>query len=83
MDWPVASIAVTATLVVRDDIPDDIVSLVLWTFIEDYRQLASTLNFLPAEDPLGMNQDGLSAPMHPGASAVYDEFARRAQTVKP
>lgn len=69
---PVPTFSVAATLVARHDIPDEVVRLFLGTLIDDYDGLRELVPVLPAGNPLDWRTRGLSAPLHPGAAAVFD-----------
>ena len=71
MTVPVRTFSVAATLVVRDDIPQDIVALFVRTLLANYDKLREDLPVLPAGDPLSRRSTGLTAPLHPGAVAVF------------
>lgn len=73
MTGPVKTFSVAATLVARDDIPQDIVALFVRTLLANYEELREDLPVLPAGDPLARRSDGLTAPLHPGAVAVFEE----------
>ncbi|MHA3979816.1 TAXI family TRAP transporter solute-binding subunit [Halovulum sp. GXIMD14794] len=68
---PVETFSVGATLVVRDDIPDEIVSIFTSTLLENYEALSEELPVLPQGDPLGRRAIGLTAPVHPAAEKIF------------
>jgi TRAP transporter TAXI family solute receptor len=70
----ITTFGVGATFVTSASIPDDTVYVVakaVMSNIDDFRQLHPAFANL---DPAQMVQDGLSAPLHPGAERAYKEL---------
>jgi len=73
-DEPTTTFGVGATFVTREEIPEETVYVVakaVMENIDDFRQLHPAFSNL---DPEEMVQDGLSAPLHPGAERAYTEL---------
>jgi TRAP transporter TAXI family solute receptor len=68
----VATFAVKATFVTRDDVPDNVVYAVtkeVFENLEEFKKLHEAFSHLTAEEML----QGMSAPIHPGAMKYYKE----------
>jgi TRAP transporter TAXI family solute receptor len=70
---PVASFGVTATVVARPGIADDTVATMLGAIAEDFEMLRGLDPALAGLEPGAMVSQGLTAPLQPGAAAVYRE----------
>ena len=68
---PAPSFGVAATLVTREDLPAGVVETVLGAILDALAPLAGFEPVLAALDPEAMPRRGLTAPLHPGAEAVY------------
>ena len=72
-DKDVTTFGVLATFVTNADVPDDVVYEVtraVFENLDDFRSLHPAFANL---DPATMIENGLSAPIHPGAQKYYDE----------
>lgn len=74
MDRNIRTFSVAATLVVRADIPDDIVALFVTTLLENWESLSEEIPVLSSKNPLLDHGAGISAPRHPGAVAAFATF---------
>jgi TRAP transporter TAXI family solute receptor len=70
---PVASFGVTATVVARPDIADDTVGTIVRAVVENLDMLRGLDPALAGLEPAAMVSHGLTAPLQPGAAAVYRE----------
>jgi hypothetical protein len=64
---------VGATLVTSADVPDEVVYVLTKSVFENMDQFRSLHPAFANLDPKQMSQDGLSAPLHPGAEKYYRE----------
>lgn len=71
---PVASFGVVATLVTREDVPDDDIHEVVRAAFDDLGTLRGLDPALAGLDPAEMVRAGLSAPLHPAAERYYREY---------
>ena len=63
--------SVMATVVTRTDMADDIVAALVAETLATLPALAMRAPVLAGLDPVAMRATGLSAPLHPGASAAF------------
>ena len=70
--------SVMATVVTRTDMADDLVAALVASTLETLPALAIRAPVLAGLDPSAMRATGLSAPLHPGASAGFNAFASEA-----
>lgn len=70
---PVATFGVEATLVTEAAVPDATVRAVAGAILDDVDMLRGLDPVLAQLDPKTMVQEGLSAPLHPAAQALYRE----------
>ena len=68
----VRTVSTLATLVTRADVPDDLVGYVARTLIARYDALADRVPALGRRHLAQMRKAGLTAPLHPAASAAFD-----------
>jgi len=64
---------VGATIVTSADVPDEVVYVLTKSVFENMDQFRSLHPAFANLDPKEMAQDGLSAPLHPGAEKYYRE----------
>jgi TRAP-type uncharacterized transport system substrate-binding protein len=74
MNRNIQTYSVAATLVVRNDIPDDVVSLFVTTLLENWDSLREAIPVLPEGNPMERRNDGQSAEIHPGAISAFAQF---------
>ncbi len=74
MPEPVETFSVAATLMVREDIPDDVVELFVRTIVTQYDRLRDELPVLSSGDPLSWRSVGMTAPIHDAAEKVFSEL---------
>jgi TRAP transporter TAXI family solute receptor len=67
----IPTFSVTATLMTRADVPAELVSDVTRIIVENLPALNRRAAVIPAEASPGLSTDGLSAPLHEGAAAVF------------
>jgi len=72
-DSDVATFGVGATLVTSADVPDDVVYALVKSVFDDIDQFRSLHPAFANLDPRQMANDGLSAPLHPGAERYFRE----------
>ena len=72
-DEDVQTFGVGATFVTSADVPDDVVYEVVRAVMENIDQFRSLHPAFANLDPREMANDGLSAPLHPGAERYYRE----------
>ena len=70
---PVDTFGVSATLVARDSEPEDAIYTMVRAIFGDFDMLRGLDPVLANLDPEAMVRDGLTAPLHPGASRYYRE----------
>lgn len=70
---PVATFGVEATLVTEAAVPDATVTAVVGAILDDLDMLRGLDPVLATLDPKRMATEGLSAPLHPAARALYRE----------
>lgn len=70
---PVESFGVTATVVARPGIADDTVATIVGAIVEDFAMLGGLDPALAGLEPAEVVSRGLTAPLQPGAAAVYRE----------
>lgn len=68
----IPTVGVTATVVTRADVPDDLVTLFTRVVLDRHRDLARVVPVLGTPDLDWMRSAGLTAPMHPAAAAAFD-----------
>jgi TRAP transporter TAXI family solute receptor len=71
VDAPVPTFGVGATLVTRDNVAEGDVATVIGAILDNLGPLAGFDATLAALDPAAMPRRGLTAPLHPGATAAY------------
>jgi len=69
----VDTFGVSATLVTREDVPDDTVYTTVNAIFGDFDMLRGLDPVLRDLDPEAMTHEGLTAPLHPGAARYYRE----------
>ena len=69
----VETFGVNATLVTREDVPEDTVYTIVRAIFGDFDMLRGLDPVLRDLDPEAMTHEGLTAPLHPGAARYYRE----------
>jgi TRAP transporter TAXI family solute receptor len=69
----VPTFGVAATLVTREDVPEDLVYLLVRAVFEDFETFRGLDPVLAGLDPRAMASTGATAPMHPGAERYFRE----------
>ncbi len=72
-DEDTTTFGVGATFVTSANVPDDVVYEVVKAVFENIDQFRALHPAFADLDPSEMAQDGLSAPLHPGAERYYRE----------
>jgi TRAP transporter TAXI family solute receptor len=72
-DGAVATFGVGATLVTRADRPEELIYTIVRSVFDDFETLKGLDPVLAGLDPQAMVQDGLTAPLHPGAARYFRE----------
>jgi TRAP transporter TAXI family solute receptor len=67
----IATVAVRATLVAREDVPVDAVTALVEATLSGRAELALREPLLAGLEPAAMAADGLTAPLHPAAEAAF------------
>jgi uncharacterized protein len=67
----VPTYAVIATVVTRADVDPAIVQKLVEVMLSDRREIVAAAPVLRGVTPASMRQDGLTAPLHPGAEAAF------------
>ena len=69
----VSTFGVGATLVTREDVPEDRIYTLVKSVFDDIDMLRGLDPALVNLDPEAMARDGLAAPLHPGAARYFRE----------
>jgi TRAP transporter TAXI family solute receptor len=71
LESDVRTISVTATLLARSEVPDEVVELFTRTILEDIEPLQLAAPVIRDRTLAQMKHDGMTAPLHPGAEAAF------------
>ncbi|MEX2366701.1 MAG: TAXI family TRAP transporter solute-binding subunit, partial [Pseudohongiellaceae bacterium] len=70
---PVQTLGMAATVVTTTNMPDEVAYQIVKAVFENFDTLTRLHPAFEGLDPATMIQDGLSAPLHPGAQRYYEE----------
>ncbi|MEM8569716.1 MAG: TAXI family TRAP transporter solute-binding subunit [Pseudomonadota bacterium] len=71
----IPTFGVTATVVTRADVPDDVIDVFVGSALRNLERLRGFDTALSSLDPERMAREGLAAPLHPGAQSAFDAEA--------